>query len=107
MKSTPFLAILCVASLLAPDVGAKTEGKNSRAKPKVIDLDFTDDDESAPIPASAGTVRAQAPADSHEWLYWTLGATVVAGGVGWYLSEGSSKEPTVTRNEQIFTDERN
>ena len=73
-----------------------------RAKPKVIDLDFTDDDEEwtpAPGRMSASTSRGR-------WLYWTLGAgAAAAGGIGWYLFR-EEREPTVTRNERIFTDER-
>ena len=58
--------------------------KPPRAKPKVIDLDFTEDSEDdedwTPAP------KSDAAGPRRRWLYWTLGAgAVAAGGVGWYL----------------------
>jgi hypothetical protein len=96
-------------SLIALGVGmglalgdAPKPAKPPRAKPKIIDLDFTQDDEDW----TAAPKSAEDNASPGRWIYWTLGAGVVAaGGVGWYLYQ-DQQEPTVTRNEQIFTDER-
>lgn len=76
--------------------------KPPRAKPKVIDLDFTNDGE---IWTAAPGRRDKRESDSR-WIYWTVGAGLAAvGGVGWYLFQ-DQRDPSVTRNEQIFTDER-
>ena len=100
--------MVCRTSLIAWAVGmglafgdAPKPDKPLRAKPKVIDLDFTDDDEAwTPAP------KRTAAASPRRWLYWTLGAgAVAAGGAGWYLLHGE-REPAATRNELIFTDER-
>lgn len=106
--SFSWLLILGLASGLAlgPAFGeaAKPPQKPVRAKPKVIDLDFTDDDDDIAAPrAPARTGRSPA---SNQWIYWTVGASVLAGGVGWYYLEERQKDPIVTRNEQVFTDER-
>lgn len=84
--------------------GVKTVQKPAPAKPKVIDLDFTDDDDGAAAPRPR--VRTGGNAGSDQWIYWTVGASVLAGGVGWYFLEERQKDPIVTRNEQVFTDER-
>jgi hypothetical protein len=83
---------------------AKPPQKPAPAKPKVIDLDFTDDDGETAAPRSPA--RTGGNARSGQWIYWTLGASVLAGGVGWYFLEERQKDPIVTRNEQVFTDER-
>lgn len=84
--------------------GAKPSQKPVRAKPKVIDLDFTEDDGDITRPRTR-TWTGGNPG-SGQWIYWTLGASLLAGGVGWYYLEERQKEPIVTRNEQIFTDDR-
>ena len=102
MKAIAFLIMLCVGSCLARGDNGRPAPKAALAKPKVIDLDFTEDEEAVAERAA----RVPVPQPSHQWIYWTVGATVVAGGVGWYLHEDQKKQPVVTRNEQIFTDER-
>lgn len=95
------LAALCVGMSFAFGDAPKP-GAPQRAKPKVIDLDFTENDEDR-----TDSPKSREGHDSRgRWLYWTLGAGVVAaGGVGWYFYQ-DEREPQATRNEQIFTDAR-
>ena len=106
-RKLSWLLIPCLACGLAfgPAFaeGAKPPRKPAPAKPKVIDLDFTDDDEA---PAPRPRARTGGNPGSGQWIYWTLGASVLAGGVGWYFLEKRQQDPVVTRNEQVFTDER-
>ena len=79
--------------------------KAVRPKPKLIDLDFSDDDDDLAAGHQAsrgGGLRAAFP----PWIYWALGATAVTAGVGLYLLEEKANGPTVTRKEQVFSDER-
>jgi hypothetical protein len=101
MASKTFFIAFCVGMGLALGDAPKPN-KPPRAKSKVIDLDFTEDGENwAAAPKSPDNRES-----GNRWIYWTLGAGVVAaGGVGWYIFQ-DQKEPTVTRDEQIFTDER-
>jgi hypothetical protein len=101
MASKTFFIAFCVGMGLAlGDVPEQSMPPG--AKPKVIDLDFTGDDETWTA-ASNGAERRKTPGP---WIYWTIGAGVAAaGGVGWYLFQ-DRQEATVTRNEQVFTDER-
>lgn len=74
------------------------------AKPKIIDLDFTGDDEDR----AAGPGSAPDSESPRRWIGWTLGAgaaAAVAGGIGWYLFQ-ERQEPETVRNESVFTDER-
>lgn len=71
---------------------------------KTIDLDLNldlADEDPEPRPRVAN-----GQPESHAWVYWALGATAAAGGLGWYLHENQAKEPVVTRSEQVFTDDR-
>jgi hypothetical protein len=108
MIAKPFyIAWLLIAGLavgLACGDSVKAPQKPVRAKPKVIDLDFTDDDDDSP--ASHTRSRQDGGVAGRQWIYWSVGASVLAGGVGWYLLEERQKDPIVTRNEQVFTDER-
>jgi hypothetical protein len=83
--------------------------KSPHAKPKVIDLDFSEDNGDwmgPPMERDGHAAPHGGHAASHRWLYWTLGAgAAAAGGVGWYLFR-DAKEPAAARNEQVFTDER-
>ena len=101
MASKTFFIAFCVG--MGPALGdVPKPNKPPRAKPKVIDLDFTNDGE---IWAAAPKRLDKQESDSR-WIYWSVGAGLVAaGGVGWYLFQ-ERQDPTVTRNEQIFTDER-
>lgn len=101
MTSKTFIIAFCVG--MGPALGdIPKPGKPPGAKPQVIDLDFTDDEE---IRVSAPGRRDKQESDSR-WIYWTLGAGLAAaGGVGWYIFQ-EQQDPTVTRNEQVFTDER-
>lgn len=95
------LAALCLGLGLAHGDALKADPP-SRPKPKVIDLDFTGDDETWTSDAKISPDR-DAPG---RWLYWTLGAgAVAAGGLGWYVFR-DEREPAIIRNEQIFTDAR-
>jgi hypothetical protein len=110
MKTNVLLLALSLGANLVWAEAAKPAAK--RPKPKVIDLDFSDDE--VPPPAALPAAPAPVPArsarvhsDSHPWVYWAMGVSVVAaGGVGWYLHEQQAKEPVVTRTDQVFTDER-
>jgi hypothetical protein len=108
MIAKPFyIAWFLIAGLavgLACGDAVKPSQKPVRAKPKVIDLDFTDDDDDSPAPQSRS--RLGSGAADRQWIYWSVGASVLAGGVGWYILEERQKDPIVTRNEQVFTDER-
>ena len=75
------------------------------AKAKVVDLDLTLDFAEEEEVRSAPRASASAPG-SNGWIYWAMGATVAAGGLGWYLHEQDTKDPGVTRTEQVFTDDR-
>lgn len=115
MKACVFLSALCLAAQAAsadpaPNRAAPPRSAAVPPKPKVIDLDFSDDGAEEPVPAR---VPAKSPAaiapESHQWVYWTMGATALAaaaGGVGWYWHKEQAKTPTVTRSEQVFTDDR-
>lgn len=101
MASKNFLIAVCLGMGLAAGDHPK-QGKPPRAKPAVIDLDFTGEDEAW----TAAPRSAEGRKSTGRWLYWTLGAgAAAAGGVGWYLFQ-DRQEPTVTRNELVFTDER-
>ncbi|MDB5050592.1 MAG: hypothetical protein JWO30_3663 [Fibrobacteres bacterium] len=104
MKAIAFLIAVSLGSHLAWGDAVKAPAKNTRPKPKVVDLDFSDDEES-----NGKSSQSIVPSSGvHPWIYWTLGATVAAaaGGVGFYLYQDRTKTPTVTRNEQVFTDDR-
>lgn len=100
MASKTFFIAFCVGMGLALGDVPKPN-KTTRAKPKVIDLDFTDDGEKW-----ASAPKTYERESNSGWIYWTVGAGLAAaGGVGWYLFQ-DRQDPTVTRNEQVFTDER-
>lgn len=91
---------------------AQAAGENARQPhramkigSKVIDLDLTLDFDEDDEGRSAQSVSSAAPGSSG-WIYWAMGATVAAGGLGWYLHDQDSKAPSVTRTEQVFTDDR-
>lgn len=101
MASKTFFIAYCVGICLALGDAPKPN-MPPRAESKVIDLDFTDDGENWAAESESGHDRKS----DGRWIYWTLGAGVVAaGGVGWYIFQ-DQREPKVTRNEQVFTDER-
>jgi hypothetical protein len=128
MEAMKILAFL-IALLIVPRPGfceatGLAAAKPSNPRPRIVDLDFTEDEDMpeprpkpAPIrpapqapPASAHApapaAALAAPAASHRWIYWTMGATAVAaGGLGWFWYHGTG-EAKVTRSEQVFTDER-
>lgn len=91
---------------------AQAAGENARPshramKPgsKVVDLDLTLDFDEDDEGRSTARASSAAPG-SRGWIYWAMGATVAAGGLGWYLHEQDAKAPGVTRTEQVFTDDR-
>ncbi|MEO6097769.1 MAG: hypothetical protein ABIW76_19790 [Fibrobacteria bacterium] len=84
--------------------GARQPQNPALEKSKVIDLDFTDDD--GEFAASIPPARTAGNTGSRQWIYWTVGVSVLAGGVGWYFLEERQNDQLVTRNEQVFTDER-
>ncbi len=98
------LGMLGTGASLASGGSASPSPKAAHPKPKVIDLDFSDDDDD--VPMRHAPPQVQSAATPGKWIYWTVGATAVAGGVGWYLYRDQAKTTTVTRKEQIFTDER-
>ncbi len=104
MKSAAFLIALAVGAAQAGSDPGHPPHRAPTVKSKTVDLDLTLDfaDEVEPAPKVA---VLSAPA-SHAWIYWAMGATVAAGGLGWYLHENPAKEPVVTRNDQVFTDDR-
>jgi hypothetical protein len=106
MKAIAFLIVLCLSADTSWGGGAGRPGrKPAQPKPKVIDLDFTEEDRESDVVAAAPSASARP--DSRGWVYWTLGgALVAAGGVGWYLHQEQDPETSVTRKDQIFTDER-
>ncbi len=76
-----------------------------RAKPKVIDLDFSVDDEDDED-WTPGAKSAAGRTSKGRWIYWTLGAgAAAAGGLGWYIFR-EEQQPEIIRNERVFTDER-
>jgi hypothetical protein len=100
VSKTYFIALCAGLGLALGD--APKPNKPQRAKPMVIDLDFTDDGEHWTAAPGTGAERES----GSRWIYWAVGAGVAAaGGVGWYLFQ-DRQDPTVTRNEQVFTDER-
>jgi hypothetical protein len=107
MKAIAFLIVLCLSADMAWAGGTGRPGrKPAQPKPKVIDLDFTEEDRESEAVAAAPSVSA--PEVGNGWVYWTLGGALVAaaGGVGWYLHHEQDPETSVTRKDQIFTDER-
>ena len=101
MASKTFFIAYCLGMGLALGNAPKPD-KPPHVKSKVIDLDFTDDGENWDAAPGSGHGRES----DRRWIYWPLGAGVVAaGGVGWYIFQ-DQRDPTVTRNEQVFTDER-
>jgi hypothetical protein len=106
MKACLFLIALAIGAAQAAGDRSRGTPRAAAPKPKVTDLDLTQDfaeEEEAPPRPAAPAISAS---HSHPWIYWALGATVTAGGVGWYLHESQKKESAVTRNEQVFTDDR-
>ncbi len=100
MRATALVVGLCLGSQLACGDAVRIQPKPAHPKPKVVDLDFTEDgDKDAPTAAS------QSGPGSRGWVLWALGATAVAGGIGWYWHEEQSKPSSVKHNEQVFTDE--
>ena len=107
MKAIAFLITFSIALCLGADPGWAANGRPGRKppqpKPEVIDLNFTEAAEETAGSAQTGSERA----DSHRWIFWTVGGALVsAGGVGWYLHQEQDEEPSVSRNDRIFTDER-
>lgn len=73
---------------------------------KAVDLDLNMDLEDEPLPAAPPRPAPEA-GPSRAWMYWTAaGATLAAGGLGWYIHENQSKQPATIRNDQVFTDDR-
>ena len=113
MDKIAFIIALAVGAAQAsgspsrpPNHAHKAEAGSAAAREagKAIDLDlnldFADED-----PEAQPRVSGAQPG-SHAWMFWAMGATVAAGGLGWYLHENQAKEPAVTRSEQVFTDDR-
>jgi hypothetical protein len=116
MKIAALLIALCLGP--GPALGETVEppAKPAPPKPRVVDLDFTADDDAseswpreAPAPRTSAVPVARPAASqaaSKQWIYWAAGATAVAaGGLGWFWYHETG-EPRVIRNEQFFNDER-
>lgn len=108
MKKSVIMLALAVGLAQAAGDHGRPPNRPPRAKAKAVDLDLTLDfadeaAESAPPPRTAAAAHKQG---SHAWIYWAMGATVAAGGLGWYLHDQQDVQPGVKRSEQVFTDER-
>jgi hypothetical protein len=102
MKAIAFVICVCLGSQLTRGDDARPREKPARPKAKIVDLDFSDDED----PASVGSSGGIGAGVSHPWIYWTLGASAVAGGVTWYWLEARSPATETKRHEQVFTDQR-
>jgi len=108
MKKTVILFALAVGFGQAAGDNARTARRASPAIPaksNAVDLDltldFAEDETARPVTRAARTTPG-----AYAWMYWAMGATVAAGGLGWYIHEQDAKTPGVTRSEQVFTDDR-
>jgi hypothetical protein len=105
MKKIAFLFAFAVGFAQAAGETARPPHRAVKVGSKVIDLDLTLDFDEDQDGQSGQRASAAAPG-SHGWIYWAMGATVAAGGLGWYLHDQDAKAPAVTRTEQVFTDDR-
>lgn len=105
MKKFRILIVFAVGlSQAAGEMGSQSPPPK-RISPPAIDLNLTLDIADEPDDQHAPRSAANA-SGSHSWIYWAMGATFAAGGIGWYLKEHPGKGAEVTRSEQVFTDER-
>jgi hypothetical protein len=106
MKAMSLLIALAMGAAQAGGMETRMRARSAPIK-KAVDLDLNMDlAEDAPVPAAPAAPAPEAKA-SRAWMYWTAaGATLAAGGVGWYIHENMAKQPATIRNEQVFTDDR-